>query len=77
MEFDKEFLEKLLEQAIENPRLRQNFDLRTSSADTSQRMLNALQPQTEVAIHRHEKTAETVICLVGRLEEIIYPQIRN
>ena len=47
MEFDKEFLEKLLEQAIENPRLRQNFDLRTSSADTSQRMLNALQPQTE------------------------------
>lgn len=72
MEFDKEFLEKLLEQAIENPRLRQNFDLRTSSADTSQRMLNALQPQTEVAIHRHEKTAETVICLVGRLEEIIY-----
>ena len=75
MEFDKEFLEKLLEQAIENPRLRQNFDLRTSSADTSQRMLNALQPQTEVAIHRHEKTAETVICLVGRLEEIIYDEV--
>ena len=75
MEFDKEFLEKLLEQAIENPRLRQNFDLRTSSADTSQRMLNAMQPQTEVAIHRHEKTAETVICLVGRLEEIIYEEV--
>lgn len=64
-----------MEQAIENPRLRQNFDLRTSSADTSQRMLNALQPQTEVAIHRHEKTAETVICLVGRLEEIIYEEV--
>ena len=75
MEFDKEFLEKLLEQAIENPRLRENFDLRTSSADTSQRMLNALQPQTEVAIHRHEKTEETVICLVGRLEEIIYEEV--
>ena len=44
MDFDKEFLGKLLEQAMENPRLRQNFDLRTSSADTSQRMLNALQP---------------------------------
>lgn len=75
MEFDKEFLDKLFEQAMENPRLRQNFDLRTSSADTSQRMLNALQPQTEVAIHRHEKTAETVICLVGRLEEIIYEEV--
>ncbi len=41
MDFDKEFLGTLLEQAMENPRLRQNFDLRTSSADTSQRMLNA------------------------------------
>ena len=44
MEFDKEFLDKLFEQAKENPRLRQNFDLRTSPADTSQRMLNALLP---------------------------------
>ena len=35
MEFDKEFLDKLFEQAMENPRLRQNFDLRTSPADTS------------------------------------------
>ena len=77
MEFDKEFLGKLLEQAMENPRLRQNFDLRTSSADTSQRMLNALQPQTEVSIHRHEKTAETVICLVGKLEEIIYEEVNQ
>ena len=72
MEFDKEFLDKLFEQAMENPRLRQNFDLRTSPADTSQRMLNALQPGTEVPIHRHEKTTETVICLVGKLEEILH-----
>ena len=35
MDFDKEFLGKLLEQAMENPRLRQNFDLRTSSAAVS------------------------------------------
>ena len=77
MDFDKEFLGKLLEQAMENPRLRQNFDLRTSSADTSQRMLNALQPGTEVPIHRHEKTEETVICLVGKLEEIIYEEVNE
>ena len=69
MEINKELLETLLVEAKENLRLRQNFDLRTSSADTSQRMLNALQPQTEVPIHRHEKTAETVICLVGKLDE--------
>ena len=77
MDFDKEFLGKLLEQAMENPRLRQNIHLRTSSADTSQRMLNALQPGTEVPIHRHEKTAETVICLVGKLEEIIYEEVNE
>ena len=77
MEINKELLDGLLAEAKENPRLRQNFDLRTSSADTSQRMLNALQPQTEVPIHRHEKTPETVICLVGKLEEIIYEEVNE
>ena len=77
MEFNKEFLDKLFEQATENPRLRQNFDLRTSSADTSQRMLNALLPETKVPIHRHEDTTETVICLVGKLEEIIYEEVNE
>ena len=48
MEFDKDFLGKLFEQATMNPRLRQSFDLRTSSADTSQRMLIALLPGTVV-----------------------------
>ena len=75
MEFDKEFLDKLFEQAMENPRLRQNFDLRTSSADTSQRMLNALLPGTKVPIHRHEDTTETVICLCGKLDEVVYEEV--
>ena len=75
MEFNKEFLEKLFKQATENPRLRQNFDLRTSSADTSQRMLNALLPETKVPIHRHEDTTETVICLCGSLDEVIYEEV--
>ena len=75
MEFDKEFLDKLFEQAMENPRLRQNFDLRTSPADTSQRMLNALLPGTVVPIHRHEDTTETVICLCGKLDEVIYEEV--
>ena len=75
MEFDKEFLGKLFEQAMENSRLRQNFDLRTSSTDTSQRMLNALLPGTKVPIHRHEDTTETVVCLCGKLDEVIYEEI--
>ena len=75
MEINKELLNNLFEQAKENPRLRQNFDLRTSSADTSQRMLNALLPGTVVPIHRHKDTTETVVCLCGRLDEVIYEEV--
>ena len=75
MIFDKDFLAKLFEQATINPRLRQNFDLRTSGEDTSQRMLNALLPGTVVPIHRHEDTTETVICLCGTLDEVIYEEV--
>ena len=75
LEIDKLLIERLFEQAKESPRLRMNYDLRTSSVDTSQRMLNALLPGTEVAIHRHEETAETVVCLYGRLEELIYEEM--
>lgn len=75
MEFDKDFLGKLFEQATMNPRLRQSFDLRTSSADTSQRMLIALLPGTVVPIHRHEDTTESVICLCGKLDVVIYEEV--
>ena len=75
MEFNKDFLGKLFEQATMNPRLRQSFDLRTSSADTSQRMLIALLPGTVVPIHRHEDTTETVVCLCGNLDEVIYEEV--
>lgn len=74
MDFDKEFLGRLLEQAIESPRLRQSFDLRTSSADSSQRILNALLPGTVVPIHRHLNTSETVVCLCGKMDEVIYEE---
>lgn len=77
MVIDDMLLDELLVKATESPRLRQNFDLRTSEGDTSQRMMNALQPDTEVPIHRHEDTTETVVCLKGRLEEIIYEAVEN
>ena len=66
MLIDEALLENLFAQAAENPRLRQNFDLRTSDGDTSQRMLNALLPGTVVPIHRHTETSETVVCLQGK-----------
>ena len=72
MQFDTTFLDSLLDKAQANERLRQNFDLRTTPNDTSQRMLNALMPGTLVPIHQHADTTETVVCLRGRLDEIIY-----
>ena len=70
MEINKDFLGKLFEQAVENSRLRQNFDLRTSSGDNSQRMLNALLPGTVVPVHRHPHSNENVILLCGKLVEV-------
>ncbi len=75
MEINKQLLKVLFAEAKENPRLRQNFDLRTSPADTSQRMLNALLAGYSVPIHRHKDTAETVICLCGKLDEVIYEEV--
>lgn len=72
MEISKEFLGKLFEQAVENPRLRQSYDLRTSSDDNSQRILNALLPGTVVPIHRHPNSNENVLLLCGKLVEVIY-----
>ena len=74
MELNKDFLDKLFEQAQENPRLRQNFDLRTSANDNSQRMLNALLPGTVVPIHRHPQSTENVFLLCGKLVEVIYDE---
>ena len=77
MEINKEFLGKLFEQAVENPRLRQSYDLRTSSDDNSQRILNALLPGTVVSIHRHPNSNENVLLLCGKLVEVIYDENGN
>lgn len=68
-------LSALHEKAKVNERKRMNHDLRTTSEDTSQRMLNALEPGTKVAIHRHLKTSETVVCLDGCLDEVFFEEL--
>ena len=49
-----------------------NLDLRNSDADSSQRMLNAIEPGSVVPIHRHQKTSETMVVLRGRVVEEYY-----
>ena len=68
-------LSKLYEHAASSERLRQNFDLRTTPEDGSQRMLNVLEVGTHVPIHRHLKSAETNICIEGCLDVIFYEEL--
>ena len=72
MKIDNTLLDNLTAQAQASPRLRMNMDLRNSAADTSQRMLNAIEPGSVVPIHRHQKTSETVVVLRGRVVEEYY-----
>ena len=72
MEINDKLLDELLSQAETNERRRVNLDLRNGNGDTSQRMLNALQPGTQVPIHRHTVTNETVILLRGHVTELFY-----
>ena len=44
-----------------------NFDLRNSASDGSQRMLNAIEPGTDIPIHRHPDKDESFVVLRGKL----------
>ncbi len=77
MEITTELLNHLSTQAKENPRLRQNYDLRNSQEDHSQRMLNALEPGTVIPIHRHQESSETVTIIRGAICEHIYDNNGN
>lgn len=74
---DNTLLDNLTAQAKASPRLRMNYDLRNSSADTSQRMLNAIEPGSVVPIHRHQKTSETFVVLRGRVVEEFYDELER
>ena len=72
MKITQAILDDLTAKAKESPRLRMNLDLRNSDVDTSQRMLNAIEPGSPLPIHRHMKSSETVVCLRGHLREVFY-----
>lgn len=72
MVIDNKILDELSAKAKENPRLRQAMDLRNSPEDLSQRMLNALEPETIMPIHRHMASSETVTLLRGKIRWHFY-----
>ena len=77
MKITQAILDDLTAKAKVSPRLRINLDLRDSAEDTSQRMLNAIEPGSPLPIHRHQKTSETVVCIRGRLVEEFYDDLER
>ena len=74
IKIDKKLINNLFDKAVASDRKRMNFDLRTSPNDGGQRMLNVLLPGTKVPIHRHPNSNENVLCLSGRLVEVLYEE---
>lgn len=77
IQIDKKLISELFDKAVVSDRKRMNYDLRTSSNDGSQRMLNALLPGTEVPIHRHPISNENVLLLCGKLVEVLFDEDGN
>ena len=72
---DKQLLDDVSRQAQKSDRLRMNYNFHQSLDDRCHRFLNAVEPGTEVPIHRYLKTSETAICIEGCLDWIIYKEL--
>ncbi len=72
MVIDKELLDKISEQAKASPRLRMNYNFHQSLDELCHRMLNAVEPGTEVPIHRHPTKDESFVILRGKVRSTTY-----
>ena len=72
MIINDDLLNRIAEQAKECNRLRMNYNLHESLDAKAQRLLNALEPETILPIHRHRHTAETYVLLRGRIDVMFY-----
>ena len=77
MKLDKALFDSVSSEAKQSSRLRMSRDMRTTPSDQSQRMFNAIEPGTELPIHRHRKSTETCIVVRGSAEEIFYDEHGN
>lgn len=67
MVIDKVLLDKVSAHAKESPRLRMNYNFHQLLDEKCHRFLNAVEPGTEVPIHRHPTKDETFVLLRGRV----------
>ena len=65
---NKELLDSVSEKAKVSPRLRMNYNFHLSLDEKCHRFLNAVEPGTEVPIHKHPTKDETFVILRGRVK---------
>ena len=69
---DESLLDSVSAQAKASPRLRMNYNFHQSLDDKCHRFLNAVEPGTEVPIHRHPTKDESFVVLRGKVKVSTY-----
>lgn len=69
---DNNLLNDVSAQAKASPRLRMNYNFHQSLEDKCHRMLNAVEPGTDIPIHRHPTKDETFVVLRGKVKVSTY-----
>lgn len=69
---DNNLLDEVSAQAKSSPRLRMNFNFHHSLDELCHRMLNAVEPGTEIPIHRHPEKDESFVILRGKVRSTTY-----
>ena len=72
MIIDNDLLDKISEKAKESPRLRMNYNFHQSLEEKCHRFLNAVEPGTDVPVHRHPTKDETFVLLRGKARMTIH-----
>ena len=65
---DNNLMNEVSEQAKASPRLRMNYNFHKNLDEKCHRMLNAVEPGTEIPIHRHPTKDETFVILKGKVK---------
>ena len=72
MVVDKKILDELTASAKASPRLRMNYNFHQSLEDKCHRMLNAVEPGSDIPIHRHPDKDESFVVLRGKVRSTTY-----
>jgi len=72
MVIDIDLLNRLQNDAKQSERKRTAFCFHDSTDSNAQRLLNALEPGTDVPIHRHPNKAETYIIVKGKISVLFF-----